>query len=332
MEALMLIRRAVMARENITLENGHYICGGQRLDGGMKTAFQRSIKNGGHYTVRDIVFYLEYSEIGESEYRTKCMSEKCMSVITTDRVSLRQFLQGEINVCDQIDNDMKDYQLNGQSEASLKRKVPEGGDLCSLSTTDRPSLKELRRDDRPCATSLSVLFKQGADFSFALKLFNECVLRPPSSKSKSSSTNLPGAAGGKRQYATPIIIVPNALTSNITLGNVAHFLMSGEYVPLDPKKGHTQETEKMIFHGHNNVNCEFKVVDNVSKFKERPEYWDRVVAVFVSGQPWQFKNWKWSEPVDLFQNVLGVHLLFADSEVNTNVSGWNCKILKVKRI
>lgn len=35
--------------------------------------------------------------------------------------------------------------------------------------------------------------------------------------------------------------------------------------------------------------------------------------------------------MSLFQNVLGVHLMFSDSEVNANIQSWNCKILKISR-
>ena len=76
--------------------------------------------------------------------------------------------------------------------------------------------------------------------------------------------------------------------------------------------------------------CEFKLIDDIQRLNERPDYWDRVVAVFVSGQTWQFKGWKWTAPVDIFQNCLGIHLMFADSEMNPNIQSWNCKILKVR--
>ena len=57
-----------------------------------------------------------------------------------------------------------------------------------------------------------------------------------------------------------------------------------------------------------------------------------MVAVFVTGQTWQFKNWnnnQYSSPVTLFQNVLGVHLLLDDRGVDPIIQSWNCKVLKV---
>jgi len=60
--------------------------------------------------------------------------------------------------------------------------------------------------------------------------------------------------------------------------------------------------------------------------------WGRVAAVFVTGQLWQLKGWnagKYSSPVTLFQNVLGVHLTFDDRAVDATIQSWNCKVLKV---
>jgi parafibromin len=46
----------------------------------------------------------------------------------------------------------------------------------------------------------------------------------------------------------------------------------------------------------------FLVLDAVDTLKDRD--WDRVVAVFATGQEWQFKGWKWERPVDIFSNGL----------------------------
>src|SRR5690606_34260339 len=50
----------------------------------------------------------------------------------------------------------------------------------------------------------------------------------------------------------------------------------------------------------------FILVEGPEQFK--PEYWNRVVAVFTTGQTWQFKNYRWSQPTELFKHVLGVYL------------------------
>jgi parafibromin len=44
----------------------------------------------------------------------------------------------------------------------------------------------------------------------------------------------------------------------------------------------------------------FLILDSIDTLK--PDDWARVVAVFATGQEWQFKRWKWSKPVDIFSN------------------------------
>lgn len=64
----------------------------------------------------------------------------------------------------------------------------------------------------------------------------------------------------------------------------------------------------------------------------REEDWDRVVAVFVLGKSWQFKGWKWSQPAELFDRVLGVYLMIQGQTMEPEVSSWNCKVIKVCRL
>ena len=34
--------------------------------------------------------------------------------------------------------------------------------------------------------------------------------------------------------------------------------------------------------------------------------WSRIVAVFTTGQTWQFKDWEWKTPVDIFSKGGGI--------------------------
>ena len=345
MDSLSLVRQATMMDIPVTYNDGFYVFGEHRLHENTKTAFRRSIRSGGYYEVRDIIFYLENIDMPEVDYRKKCMGAGLAAVVTQDKQPLRQYLTGHIDICEQIDYDAVRMEIAKQEEAiaaalkaaeelrsAFKRKeAPNDEDDAFIASVkaDRPLLKEIRRGDTSACTSLSVLCKPGSDFSFALKLFQDLVLRPKKEKPSTPTPNL-----AKKAYGMPIIIIPNALTSIITMANAPHLLTRGEYFPVDAKKlaSATVEAETVIHHKYNDMVCEFKLVDNIQRLNERPDYWDRVVAVFVSGQPWQFKGWKWTAPVDIFQNCLGIHLMFADSELNPNIQSWNCKILKVNMI
>lgn len=71
----------------------------------------------------------------------------------------------------------------------------------------------------------------------------------------------------------------------------------------------------------------FILVEGSEQFK--PEYWNRVVAVFTTGQTWQFKNYKWSNPNELFKHVLGIFLGWRGEQSPDNVQGWGHRVLSL---
>ena len=81
----------------------------------------------------------------------------------------------------------------------------------------------------------------------------------------------------------------------IRLSNVKSFLDEGRYIPAEKNSTlsihHLTRTMKDIDPSRP---LRFILVEGPEQFK--PEYWDRVVAVFTTGQLWQFKNYKWSTP------------------------------------
>lgn len=61
-------------------------------------------------------------------------------------------------------------------------------------------------------------------------------------------------------------------------------------------------------------------MDNLDNFK--PDYWARVVAVFTTGQTWQFKSYKWTEATELWRHALGVYVGFSGELVPETVKNW----------
>jgi parafibromin len=165
------------------------------------------------------------------------------------------------------------------------------------------------------------------EFSLVIKLFNDKILKPkdqaiPSASFQQSSIQKDNPS------KTPIIIVPNGMTSSITMLNAKEFLENGVFkssLAVNTKKPKIEILNRKI---SQDLTCQYKLLDDASKLSN--DEWDRVVAVFVSGQLWQFAQWKHNNPVDLFQNVLGVHLMFDDRNPDPIIQSWNCKVLKVQ--
>lgn len=106
----------------------------------------------------------------------------------------------------------------------------------------------------------------------------------------------------------PIILLSPSASALIRLSNARSFLEDGKFAPADA--GSTGASMLHVQRSMPNIDptrpMRFILVEGPEQFK--PEYWNRVVAVFTTGQTWQFKNYKWSNPNELFKHVLGVYL------------------------
>lgn len=115
------------------------------------------------------------------------------------------------------------------------------------------------------------------------------------------------------------------------MSNIKSFLHLGTYVPAE-SSSLTGSASADILHIQRNLpsidatrSIRFIIVDTPEKFK--PEYWSRVVAVFTTGQAWQFKNYKWQSPAELFRNTLGVYVGWRGDAMPDTVKGWGSGVM-----
>ena len=111
--------------------------------------------------------------------------------------------------------------------------------------------------------------------------------------------------GSKLGEIMLIILLPSAFQTLITIYNVKEFLEDGVFVPTDVKvkqmKGARPEcvtVQKKFSRDRDRVVSAYEVRDKPSALK--PEDWDRVVAVFVLGKEWQFKDWPFKDHMEIF--------------------------------
>ncbi|CAN8102918.1 unnamed protein product [Discula destructiva] len=125
--------------------------------------------------------------------------------------------------------------------------------------------------------------------------------------------------------AHPIILLSPSASALIRLSNARSFLENARYEPAsaasDSTMIHMMHTVRDI---DPNRPMRFILVESVEQFK--PEYWNRVVAVFTTGQTWQFKNYKWSSPNELFRHVLGIHVGWRGEQPPDNVRNWGHRV------
>lgn len=144
-------------------------------------------------------------------------------------------------------------------------------------------------------------------------LTNNPALRPPVKQT----------APGRRPE--PIILLSPSASSLLRMPNIKAFLEGGTYT--DPTAAAAASTGANILHLTRTLPTisatkplRFILVDDPSAF--RPDYWDRLVAVFTTGQTWQFKNYKWQQPGELFSHALGVYVGWKGEVVPETVKGW----------
>lgn len=93
--------------------------------------------------------------------------------------------------------------------------------------------------------------------------------------------------GGKLVLTrNPIIMVPTGLSTLVTMYNAKLLLGEGKFVAERP----STKDPVIILHSPVNSDLVYELVDTPSRLS--PTDWQAVVAVIVSGEEWQFKDWK----------------------------------------
>jgi len=129
----------------------------------------------------------------------------------------------------------------------------------------------------------------------------------------------------------PIILLSPSASSLLRMTNIRSFLEGGTYIPAESSSSTSSESASVlnISRTMNSIDparpLRFIIVDTAEQFK--PEYWPRVVAVFTTGQAWQFKSYKWQQPSDLFRQTLGVYVGWRGDGVPDTVKSWGRNVL-----
>ncbi|KAG6829222.1 hypothetical protein H0H87_012207 [Tephrocybe sp. NHM501043] len=143
----------------------------------------------------------------------------------------------------------------------------------------------------------------------------------------------------------PIIMISSSPTALITMHNVKRFLQESTFetsqdartraasegnarpedmIPIYRKRTHIDSSGK-----ETETHAKYFIVDSVEALsKFGADAWDRVVCVMTTGQAWQFRPYKWSEPIQLFHHVKGVYVSWANDPPNTKIKDWNVMELK----
>ena len=116
----------------------------------------------------------------------------------------------------------------------------------------------------------------------------------------------------------PIILLSPSASSLLRTSNAKTFLSDGVFTPPNTTdSSSTSASANMIqiqrlLPSISSQPLTFILVDSTTSFK--PTYWSRVVAIFTTGQLWQFKSYKYTNPAELFANYPGIFVGWSSEE------------------
>ncbi|KAK7405934.1 hypothetical protein VNO78_07546 [Psophocarpus tetragonolobus] len=355
MDPLSAVREFTMRGEveKIVRVNGEFRFGEEYTFPCWVESAYRSTK-GNRYTLETLVHYVKNHHLKHTEYIQNTFAVGIPSVTLPDRKPLLQYLQGALSSTDSIEyrpedppfaaplpkSDLDDPQLDLISlirsvERPLKDRESllqcKNRDLYSVlvSATKREEERQ-RLDSQQRKDGLVAKSRLMPADDRALGFSDDVAAYDPSPKPKMLFK------GSKIGEGVPIILVPSAFQTLITIYNVKEFLEDGVYIPTDVKvkqmKGARPDcvtVQKKL--SRDRVVTAYEVRDKPSSLK--PDDWDRVVAVFVLGKDWQFKDWPFKDHVEIFNKIIGFYMRFEDDSLESakNVKQWNVKIISISK-
>ncbi|KAB5572095.1 RNA pol II accessory factor, Cdc73 family-domain-containing protein [Coniochaeta sp. 2T2.1] len=165
------------------------------------------------------------------------------------------------------------------------------------------------------------------DFSHIRKLAATLLTKKPGTSSlPAPSQSLALNPKHAQRRPDPIILLSPSASSLLRMSNVKSFLEGGRYQPPDNSSTATMlHITRIMKDIDPSRPMRFILVEGPEQFK--PEYWNRVVAVFTTGQSWQFKNYKWSSATELFKHVLGIHVGWRGEQPPEAIKSFGKRIL-----
>ncbi|KAK3688489.1 RNA pol II accessory factor, Cdc73 family-domain-containing protein [Podospora appendiculata] len=215
----------------------------------------------------------------------------------------------------------------GTALATSKTAVVSASARAGRGTLD-PRLAQIYDGERRMGDRNTVLRGiKPTDFSHVRKLAQPFMSRKPSPAATALINNPSLALNPKpARRPDPIILLSPSASSLLRMSNVKAFLEGGRYSPPDHNSAvsmlHVSRTMKEIDPARA---MRFILVEGPEQFK--PEYWNRVVAVFTTGQTWQFKNYRWSNPAELFKHTLGIYLGWRGEQAPDAIRAFGHKVM-----
>ncbi|KAL6894517.1 hypothetical protein ACP4OV_008615 [Aristida adscensionis] len=317
------------------------------------TAFT-SKQSGRPYPLSAAVFLAQHNDLKHTDFIQAARLRRIPPVSLPDRKTFLDFLSFGHNSLPSADP-LLPSSFAPPDPHPLHPPSPPPEDPAAPADGEPATAAQIRAQERPFKDRAALLDARGRDFLAALQAASrrQEELRKGGGKDAApASRHEPSAAAAALAKpkvektlgdgVVPIILVPSASQTLITIYNVKEFLEDGVFVPSDERmramKGGKPESvtvQKKLIRGERagaaGGAVSFEVRDKPASLKT--DDWGRVVAVFVLGKEWQFKDWPFKDHVEIFNRVIGFYVRFEDDSVEAAkvVKQWNVKIISISK-
>lgn len=286
--------------------------GGSTYDLSLGTNFEAQDPDPRSVDLKTIIHAWLTRSLGLAEYISSCDDSGIHNLKFAERADLLGWLEGAAE---------SEYIKTAASEPATASTLDVSQSL--------DGIQDLLKKESVLLDHNKVLYgAKRIDFSAASKDCHKLIMQEFKQHKKFSRAQTPTSPAVQGKNKEPIILLSPSPSSLINMSNIKELLENGKFVP-STRNAATANFTRITRDSPTLGRLKFFVVDNVDRFK--PEYWNRVVAVFVTGQQWQLKSYKWSDPKDLFNHVLGLSVQFKGDPLPGAISQWNVAIEQLER-
>ncbi|KAJ9134555.1 CDC73-domain-containing protein [Coniochaeta hoffmannii] len=301
----------------------------------------RFISNDSPVDLRSIYFAWLNREVAIPEYNASAtkLNDELAGAATVhkfafvERLDLITWLEGaseESEYIKPLAGEKDNSAVAAAASAALKGSTaPTSAQGKSGRGTLDPRLAQIYNGERRMGDRNTVLRGiKPTDFSHIRKLAATLLTKKPAPSSAVPAPSQSLALNPKhaQRRPDPIILLSPSASSLLRMSNIKSFLEGGRYTPPDSTSTATMlHITRVMKEIDPTRPMRFILVEGPEQFK--PEYWNRVVAVFTTGQSWQFKNYRWSSATELFKHVLGIYVGWRGEQPPDSIKSFGKRIM-----
>ena len=361
-DPLDYLRKNIKQSKNIIREGDNLIFeDGVKLPLNAQSALMSANHKEKHYTLGSLWLFLKFKE-NLKDYMTEAHSQKIEFIEPLDREKIIEFFIKDMDNIDILDNEIRPKTLitlgkktkgthldifyknkNAKPEDAKKKekymlmqKQQELKDknLCIMDYIYSHEKKSLNRNSlmKPPENNLSFEFL----LNMTRKIFTSEGGLKEQEEAKSFLDELIESSEGLGTSKLIIVVPPSFTEGNLCEKNAKAFLHDGKYINLNMLENDEKDlliednSDNNFFYKIQGKDLLFEICSNVRRFNKND--WKRVVAVFVQGDDWEFKDWPRSEnPTTILQKVKGYYMKYNNNPTNKNIKKWNVDILEISR-